>query len=533
MKKRLKLKLTFENLILHFILLYIRIIHTTPKITKLKKENLNFLATKNFESRDSFVYVSSINLISHPHYYNDHGFNLDNEDPFGIRYYTENEKSIDEKVRISAGKLSDVGKQQIKDIAKLINQEMQTLSYYMDVNSNSNNKKSQSFFSNGDFLNVAVRLKRSIESAYLLNDELAKLNEIKHNNHNVWKFDLNYLNYSLPNTSGNKLDGNIFYKVINEIEAKKKVIKKSPYDKLQNLTKDDLFSFYIPSYYEETNFPLNFRFENCNKQDSNFQMISHSKEIQSVFKKEYGDYTNLLKSLVKHKQFEKIKFSNTHNYLRFSDEILENSIEANTILTEYLLSFDFVNSYNKNELKVDYSSHTEKFKIDKGILNEKFNLNELKNFNLFYVKNYSNDFTKFLTSSIFQLLHQIIYSKLSTAKCDLNSKIKLFNFFMHDYNIAAFYKTLINVTPNKLPSITYGSKLSIQILMEKQIASSIDFFVEHGQETINKIIEYVYVKISFDSKILEILKLSQFLEKINSSVIENVESFYKNFCGSE
>ena len=134
---------------------------------------------------------------------------------------------------------------------------------------------------------------------------------------------------------------------------------------------------------------------------------------------------------------------------------------------------------------------------------------------------------KIYLNGFYKLILRLLYSKLGTNIKDLNSKIKLLNLITHEYTIAGIYKEInSNLDPgkedegddfSKLPKINYGSKLTINIVRNQIID------VENSGETNN-----IFINVLFDDDLVQTIKLSDFIEKINSYIPD--ESFFENLC---
>ena len=217
-------------------------------------------------------------------------------------------------------------------------------------------------------------------------------------------------------------------------------------------------------------------------------------------------------------------FEFTHkNYNHEDNSNRKKSILEMLNIKKPLKSFAFIDkTQNISENKLNFLRHI--IKKQKEIL-------ELSNFDLFYIKNYSDDFVKLYTSEIFKFVMNVIYTYISPSQDEINKNLKntmLMNLFLKDHQLAGIYQILTkfkkeidantNILKTKaLPNITYGSVVSMNVLQKKDNLDP------------DNIVSNFYVQILFDFKVIKTFGITELLGII-VNYISNDPSFFANAC---
>jgi hypothetical protein len=414
----------------------------------------------------------SLNFIANPHFFPDHGLNIHHQDPYGTTF--ENLNNISNQAFI-AGRLSAQGREQTKNIAEKI---YKSIGKYLKINNST-------LLSRAEFVTISIRLNRSIETAKILNEELYRLNNLSFKDNKIIKFAMNNFNSTLS----------------------KNDIKK--------IQEDETISTYVlPADSEKTLLPLNFHLKNCKKMKDYYADYKKG-EVLKFFMTNFANVINGLQNLTKNKIFEKTLNHNYINYLNFTDI---RDLEKVKILTDYYLSYQVLKN-DKNFKTISQESNWN----TNNLLFSNYSLFDVKTFDAFYVKNVSDDFMKIYLNGLFKFLLRIIYSKLDPSNNDLNSRLKVLNLVVHEFNLAGILRS---INPNwgniseilNLPKINYGSLLTIDIIQNKSL-------LLEGDSIVNSL----SVNITFEGKSLYSLKLTEFLDKVNNYIF-NDDNFYEILC---
>jgi hypothetical protein len=415
--------------------------------------------------------IISINFVANPHFFPDHGLNIQHQDPFGTKFSNINNLSNQTFI---AGSLSPQGKLQTKNIAQKIYKSIGN--YYKKLNYN---------LKRGEFATLSLRLKRSIHSAKLLNEELYRLNNLTFTQNKISKFNISNFNSTLSQND----------------------IKKLQED--QNIS-----TYVISSESEKTLMPLNFHLKNCKKL-KDYYMDYKKGEVLKFFLNNFQNVVTGLQNLTKFKIFEKSVNLNYINYLNFTEI---GDLEKIKILTDYYLNYQVLKSDNNfmlNQEEKNWNTH--------NLLFSNYSLFDVKTFDAYFVKNFSDDFMKIYLNGLFKFLLRIIYSKLDPSNNDLNSRLKLLNLVVHEFNLAGILRV---INPNwgnlseilNLPKINYGSLLSLDIIQDKSLLMDGD-----------SIVNSLTVNIILEGTTLFNLKLTEFLDKVNNYIL-NDDNFYEILC---
>jgi hypothetical protein len=430
----------------------------------------------------------SINLIANPHYFPDYGLNLDNKDPFGNEYKNVNNW-------YAPGEITEIGKKQMEEVAEKINKKFHS---YKIENSNSTQNVSNYIFKD-QILTIGMKLKRSIDGALILNHKLLELNNFK-----IKSFKIKKLNLSEFNSTINDSNYSI-----------KNPIKKN--------NSDVTYTYFIPSSYEKTVLPFNFHLKKCAKLLQLYEQHLNSTDVLKMMLQYFHEIKNAYTKMIKYKTFDKFNNKEYYSYFNFSDYNLNFTFESNRILTDYYLTYEAMKSTDKIILNQDFKKWDEH-----ALLFQKISVLHLKSYDNFFVKNFSDDFGKIYLNGFFKFILRLLYSKLDPTVNDRNSKMKIVNFIVHEYNIAGVYKSinsnlmsfkeedLEDIT--KLPKINYGSILSLNILQNKSV-------IQEG----DSITASIFIEVLFDNNLVQLIKLSDFIDRVNLSMPTD-ETFFDYLC---
>jgi len=465
---------------------------------KAKSKINKFNNNKNNEKNHEDNLLVSFNFISNPHYFPETGLDINKFDFLGLKYNL----TLINPLKILPGGISLNSEKQINNIAKNI---------FENFNKYKNKKKLNPY----NILTLSQRIKRSLDIGIYNNTDL---------NEN---------------------------------------------DFLEKTSKENLITYYIPKIYDKQIFPVHFQFNekicpkiaNDFKQHLNLETIKntynsllkdipliHNKENKKKFEIFENNFLKISLNLEKNNSNDKNDFSSdyTRNDLKFNSylnfiEIInyfevtkknENESESNlrkknllAMLNEKkpVKGFDFL---DKDEIL-----SKKKLKFFRSIIKKYKEILEVINFDLFYIKNYSDDFIKIYASEIFKFTMNVVYTYISPTQDEINKNLRnivLTNFFIKDYQIAGIYRILMklnkeldstsNILKTKdLPQISYGSVLTMNVLKKKDNLDE------------KNIINNFYVEILFDFKIIKTLSVTDLLNIIANYININ-PTFLTNLC---
>ncbi len=506
------------------------------KISKIQKINL---AVRKFEIKNSEKNIlkekieeddllGSFNFISTPHFYPETGLNNNFYDLLGLKYNF----TLVNPMKILPGQLSLNSQFELDRIARNIFDNFKKIQ---------NGKKLKAF----NVLTMSQRLSRSIESARILNAKLNKYLNITNSTDHVLPFNLSIYNN-------------------NDIKEN---------DNLENAAADSLITYFIPKKYDREIFPIHFKFSEkiCPKIANDFRLNLSNNSVKNTYKKLFDEIP--FTSKIETNSFDIID----NSFLKVSYDLEKdnNSInenKSNQITKEYAINSLFLNSYqnfiamnnffeftnkikkitdqeslrtktsseiqnNKKSLKnfefLDKHEHFDKNKMKflKSLLKKQKEILQLINFDLFFVKNYSDDFVKLYSSEIFKFIMNVIYTYISPTQDEVNINLKntiLTNIFLKDYQVAGIYQILMQfkkkVDPNsnliktkELPQITYGTVITMNVMSKK---TNLDP---------DNIINNFYIEILFDFKVIKTIPVSELLSMI-AKFISNFPTLFLKAC---
>lgn len=460
------------------------------KVNKKKNKNIQPVDDKlNRQIIENSEILLSINLIANPHYFPDYGLNLENKDPFGNEYKNLNNW-------YAPGEITDIGKKQIEELAEKINKKFHS---YKLRNSNLTQNVPSNQIAKDQILTIGMKLKRSVDAALILNHKLLQLNQI-----NITDFKIKKLNLSEFNST-------IFISgAHNETTTTK-------------FKADDFFTYFIPSNYEKTVFPFNFQLKKCQKLLQSYEQHLNSTDILKMMLQYFHEIKNTYMKMIKYKIFDKFNNTEYYSYLNFSNYNLNFTVESNRILTDYYLTYEAMKLTDNIIPSPDFKKWDEH-----SLLFQKISVLHLKSYDNFYVKNFSDDFSKIYLNGFFKVILRMLYSKLNPTIHDENSRLKIVNLIVHEHNIAGVYKSInSNLMPSKdedieditkLPNINYGSILSLNILQNNSV-------LQEGES----ITSSIFIEVLFDNSLVQLIKLSDFIERVNLYMPTD-ESFFDYLC---
>jgi len=492
-----------------------------------KKLNNNNLINHIFKQKNDDTLLGSFNFISNPHYFPETGLDNNYNDLMGLKY---NFKMID-PFKILQGQLSVNSDFQLTNIAKNI---------FENFNKFQNKAPLKAF----NVLTLSQRLRRSIESAQILNKKLNKLFKLTDNDktNSIKPFNMSiYNNTDLKDTE---------------------IHEKNP--------ENPLITYFIPKIYDSEIFPIHFKVDeyNCPKIINDFKTNLNNEALKNTYRnlskgiqdsinieEEEFDFfeNNFVKISLNFNNDNTQNNSNTdftreytlknlilnsyqnfieiHNYFEITkniDNFKDNSFKKSSILEmlKYKTSVKGFSFLDKPELLPDNKS-----KFLRNIIKKQKELLQLLNFDLFYIKNYSEDFIKLYSSDIFKLVMNVIYTYISPSQNEINKNLKntiLLNLFLKDYQLAGIYQILTKIKKpldpetkiidtKELPNITYGSVITLNVLEKKE---NVD------QENI---INNYYVQILIDFKVIKTIAITEILNGI-VNYISNDPLFPSNAC---
>jgi hypothetical protein len=510
-----------REVILLLILFYI--FFNFSSINSIEINKKDYKKNNNNNSKGNIL-LANFNFIAPSHYFPETGINNEYIGLLGIKY----NNSIIQDEYLKSGSNSINFKNEMDIIAKNIYEL--TKRYNIDKDIKPYN-----------ILSISQRLIRSIKSSNHLNERLSILYNFTYNNNdNIKPFNLSLYN----TTQLNKTESNKY------------------------LNQGNIINNFIPKNYDFMDFPIHFKIDKnfCNKIYKEFIDIINNNYYKISYRYYLKKIPNLDNFLNKKRLFRKINniyFERNYNLSSYRNIIKQEipdislSYKINSILIEGLRNLInigkyFNNNYNKkqnknnrikennninNTINIDFLDKEIKKDINKiNIINDIFNkekeINDIIKFDLFLVKNYSNEMISIYSSSIFKFLMNILYSKISTfQEEEKNDNLKdtiIVNLFLKDYQIAGFYKILSNLEYevdynekvfdlNKLPNIKYGSILSM------------NFFKKIKNIDEKNIINNFYAEILFENNLVKRYGISELLNIINKYII-NDPLFYINLC---
>jgi hypothetical protein len=465
--------------------------------------NKNMLKFNSQNKAQNGTVICSFNFMAHPEFFPDFNLNIKHEDPFGNLYTNKYKK----------GQITEKGKDQIRRKAKMIMQN-----YRSYPTSQYKNLKKE------EIITVALRLKRSIDTGLSFQKELYSLNKIKSSNiPSLLKFNLNYFNTSVNNLT-NPLD-NIFNQIFSKFPRLK-----------NNYTSEDNFLFFIPSEYETKLFPWNLILtkNSCKKSNEVYEEFLNSFTTISIREYLFKNITQAQLAFIKHREYVVIKNIERELYHNLTKDSLTKSWEMLMMLSDFLYFYQNNKSDktlidNKNGLNdtilAKYKNYSEILKSNSS----QVILKDIKIYDNFFVKNYNEDIIKYKLNGISKYILQAIYSKLTTTN-DINSRIKMFNFFMHNSNIAAIYKGFIssdyvvkdNNDLSTLRKLDMGSLITINLMKDAEIPD-FDTDQEDNAATIS-----MTVQIFLNNVRVANYKLVEFIDKLNNFIAD--DAFFESVC---
>lgn len=479
------------------------------------------------ETKEEDALIGSFNFISTPHFFPETGLDEKSYDLLGLKYNF----TLVNQIKTLPGQLSLNSNYQLDKIAKNIFENFKKFQ---------NGKKLKAF----NILTLSQRLTRAIESARILNVKLNKLFNVTKNFNNdevIKPFNLSIYN----NTD------------IKEIDV------------LEKISTDSLAAYFIPEHYDREIFPINFKFSEkiCTKIAKDFETNLNFDSVKNTYKKLLEEIFS--KNKLEAKSFDLIDNNFVKVFYDLENRNNNSENKAKDLSREYTINNLYLNSYqnfiemnnffeftnklktninedslrkktnfemknNKKSLKnFEFLEHLDEdtIKFLKSLIKKQSEILELINFDLFYLKNYSDDFVKIYSSEIFKFIMNVIYTYISPTQDEINKNLKntiLTNMFLKDYQLAGIYQILMkfkkqidpktNLFNTKdLPHITYGSVITMNVMHKKANLNS------------DNVINNFYIQILFDFKVVKTIAVSELLSII-ANYISNDPAFFSKVC---